>query len=176
MHDHAPVEQRRDRSEHEQREQLLREDVETVQRSRKHGRVAEAREETARDYLRRADREHDESPEHRRVKRTRDRIAEDLRLTDADHDEIADPCERMAGAIVGQAHRQHVAHQPLCIVREERQREYDYRDEDDVSGRQRASGARDVRALTRALSLPSLPPSALAPPRTHLRLSRSRRS
>ena len=85
MQHEPPIEREADRAEDEQREHVLRQRVDAVERRRGRNSANENRGNTPCDQdLDRAGREHHEAPEDQRVHRAGDRIAEDLRLRDAD--------------------------------------------------------------------------------------------
>ena len=114
----APIERKRDGGEHEDREGVLRERVQCIERMPEHGLIREAAPHALDEDLDRARGEHDETPEDRGVHDAGNRFAQNLRLRDANLQHVRKPPPGMVRAVLGKTETE-VAHEPLNVQRED---------------------------------------------------------
>jgi hypothetical protein len=161
LHHHAPVDQEADGRQDEQREQLLRQGVEPVQRRRQEVGVAEPVPDALHEDLDRAERDDEEAPEHGGVRRARDRVAQDLGLREADRQQVPEALRGPVETVLRFPDDRHVAVQPLGVVREEGRGQQQDDEEHDVPGRhgrnsERVRGRKTSgRRVSRAARVPS---------------------
>ncbi len=118
----AAVQRERDHREHDGRESFLAEHVQAEDRLGQEVLVAEAREHAADQHLRGAGAEHHEAPEDEGMHGAGDGIAEDLRLEDADRDQVAEARGQRVPADVIEAAQAQVADEALDVGAEEAER------------------------------------------------------
>ena len=118
MEDEPPIQREAHRADHEEREDVLRQRVDAVERVGQDQREGELREDAGDHDLDRASREDHEAPEDQRVHRAGNGIAEDLLLRDSDLEHVLQARQRMVRPILDVSEPE-IAHQPLDVQRKE---------------------------------------------------------
>ena len=130
----AAVERHADHREDNCREAFLREHIEPEERFRQEVRVAESRVHAGNQHFGRARPEDDKAPKDQGMHRARDGIAEDLRLEDADRQQIADAARNVVPARVVETTDLEVSDEALDARGEEAQRDNQQCEEQPVGG------------------------------------------
>ncbi len=134
----AAPERHRDHREDDRREGLLTQHVAAIERRGEDALVAEPGDDALDEHLRRAGAEDEEAPEDQGVHRSRDRVAEDLRLEDPDREEVPEARGEVAPARVVEPAEPQLADEALDVRREEPERGDE--DEEEESVRRRHLG------------------------------------